>query len=83
MRGGLETGGRIDAEIFGEEQSRIVVSLEPARLGELQKLAARHQVSLKELGTVGGERFVIEGMIDLPLRDVAEAWRGGLKQALG
>jgi phosphoribosylformylglycinamidine synthase len=83
MRGKWAIEGRADSDLFGEEQSRIVVSLQPSRLEELRALAARHRVPLKELGDVGGDRFAIENVIDLPLDDVAEAWHGGLQRALG
>ncbi|MEE8469956.1 MAG: phosphoribosylformylglycinamidine synthase subunit PurL [Dehalococcoidia bacterium] len=83
FRGKWTIAGRVDTELFGEEQSRIVVSLEPARLGELQNLAARYQVPLRELGIVEGNRLVIGEVVDLPLDEVTEAWQGGLKKALG
>ena len=75
--------GRADSELFGEAQSRIVVSLKPGLLGDLKKLAAKHRVPLRELGTVGGSRFTIKGLVDLALDDVADAWRSGLQRAMG
>jgi len=83
IRGKWKITGRIDSELFGEEQSRIVVSLEPARLGELRNLAASHRVPLRELGTVGGNRFVIEDVVDLPLEEIVDGWRNGLQKAMG
>ncbi|MEE8373687.1 MAG: phosphoribosylformylglycinamidine synthase subunit PurL [Dehalococcoidia bacterium] len=82
VRAKLKMGERIDAGLFGEGQSRIVVSLDPSQLEEIRNLAARHQVPLAELGIVGGDRFVIEGLIDLPLAEVEKAWHGGLREAL-
>ena len=75
--------GRIDAELFGEAQSSIVVSLKPGLLGDLKKMAIEHRVPLKELGTVGGNRGALKGVVDLPLDDVADAWRNGLQRAMG
>ena len=83
IKGKWKIAGRIDTELFGEAQSRIVVSLKPARLGELQKLAAKHRIPLRELGSVGGKRFLIKGVIDLPLDDIVDAWRNGLEKAMG
>lgn len=82
VRATLKRGERIDAGLFGEGQSRIVVSLDPSQLEELRNLAATHQVPLTELGIVEGDRFVIEGLIDLPLAEVEKAWHGGLREAL-
>jgi phosphoribosylformylglycinamidine synthase II len=75
--------GRADSDLFGEAQSRIVVSLKPGLLGELRKLASGRRVPLKELGTVGGSRFTIKGVVDLTLGDVADAWKNGLQRAMG
>ena len=83
IRGKWKITGRIDSELFGEEQSRIVVSLEPARWGELRNLAASHRVPLRELGTVGGNRFLIEDVVDLPLEEIVDGWRNGLQKAMG
>ncbi len=83
IRGRWKITGRIDSELFGEEQSRIVVSLEPARWGELRNLAASHRVPLRELGTVGGNRFLIEDVVDLPLEEIVDGWRNGLQKAMG
>ena len=83
MRGGWEMTGRTDSELFGEEQSRVVVSVEPARLGELRDLAANHHVPLRELGAVGGDRFFIKNVIDLPLNEVTSAWKNSLGKAMG
>ena len=82
IRGKWEFQGKTDSELFGEQQSRIVVSAEPARVGELRNLATRHQVPLKELGTVGGNRFFIENAIDVPLDEVVSAWKNSLAQAM-
>ncbi len=82
LKGKWKIKGRIDSDLFGEAQSRIVVSLKPARLGELRKLAAMHKVPLRELGTVGGKRFLIKGVVDLSLDEVVDAWENGLKKAM-
>jgi phosphoribosylformylglycinamidine synthase len=83
IKGKWKIAGRIDSELFGEGQSRIVVSLEPVRLGELRNLAARHRVPLKELGVAGGDHFLIKDVVDLPLAEVTGAWKSGLEKAMG
>ena len=77
---------RPDALLFGESQSRILLSLKASDWPTLEKIAASHGVPLKRLGTVGGTRFRLRGptfAIDLPLTDVERAWRDGLASALG
>jgi phosphoribosylformylglycinamidine synthase len=74
--------GRLDAVLFGEAQSRIVVSVAPKSAWKLERLAARHQISATRLGKVGGKRLTLKGCIDLSLKQVGEAWRGGLEKLL-
>jgi phosphoribosylformylglycinamidine synthase II len=70
---------RLDAALFGEHQSRIVVSISGDSAAKLTKVARKWQVPLTLLGRVGGRRLVVEGYIDLPLAKVSKAWRDGLK----
>jgi phosphoribosylformylglycinamidine synthase len=47
-------------ELFGESPSRIVVSCRPRYAPALTLLARHHGLPVEALGTVGGERLVIE-----------------------
>jgi len=77
-----EVEGRLDAALFGEAQSRIIVSVVPKSARKLQKLAARYQIAATRLGTVGGKRLILKGYIDLSLKQVGEAWWNGLEKLL-
>ena len=90
LRGGLgfkgerwQFGGRLDATLFGEVQSRIVVSVKSENVRRLKEMATASRVPLTRLGVVGGTRFAVEGCIDLPLEQVESVWRGSLKKILG
>ena len=74
--------GRWDAVLFGEEPSRILVSVHPSKLADLRRLAAREDVPLLRLGRIGGERFRIGKLLNLPLNEVQHAWRSGLEALL-
>jgi len=78
----LRVSGRQDAALFGEGQSRIVISCPPGRRGEIEALAGRHGVPLTPLGRVGGERLVIGDLLSVPVADLARAYREGLPRAL-
>jgi phosphoribosylformylglycinamidine synthase len=80
--GGFPLEGRWDAAFFGEATSRIIVSLAATAVPQLQALAARLGVPLTNLGVVGGSGFTIGTWIDVSLSDIADAWNGGLEQAL-
>ncbi|MBI2303317.1 MAG: phosphoribosylformylglycinamidine synthase subunit PurL [Chloroflexi bacterium] len=75
---GLRVEGRVDAALFGEEQSRILVSLNPSHWPRLEALAKKERVPLVVLGAVGGDRLTLGQYLDLPLEAIAKAWRRGL-----
>ena len=81
FRGHFSVTGRWDAALFGEEQSRIVVSLAPEGLQELRQMCRAQGVGWTELGMVGGSSVKITGLIDLALTDLDDAWRHGLERA--
>ncbi|MDD5095728.1 MAG: phosphoribosylformylglycinamidine synthase subunit PurL [Dehalococcoidia bacterium] len=83
FEGDLKIGSRLDATLFGETQSRIVISAEAANLKKLHKLAAEQEIPLLKLGVAGGKRLSIKGIIDLPLEEAADAWNNGLQRAMG
>jgi phosphoribosylformylglycinamidine synthase len=67
MAGGLgfdiNTDGNIrkDAYLFGESQSRVVVSIKADQAKELQKYAAANGVKLSKIGTVTADSLTIDG----------------------
>jgi phosphoribosylformylglycinamidine synthase II len=82
FRGGWRIQGRIDAALFGELQSRVIVSVAPTRARELGERAAQEGIGLGKLGVVGGKRLIIEGVVDVPLEQMAMMWHNGLDWAL-
>ena len=64
--------------LFGESQSRFVISFAREALVRLHELAGRHSVPLRDLGSVGGERICVSGCIDVSLADVRQVHQGAL-----
>jgi phosphoribosylformylglycinamidine synthase len=79
---GLTVEARADAWLFGEAQSRIVVSVAANDAAALEALAGEHGVPAARLGVVGGDRLQIAGVVDVAVADVREAYEGGLAKAL-
>jgi phosphoribosylformylglycinamidine synthase II len=75
LRGLIEREAGI---LFGESQSRFLISFAREALVRLHELAGRHSVPLRGLGSVGGERVCVTGCIDVPLADVRRAHEGAL-----
>ena len=69
---------RGDALLFSESQSRIVVSLKEDNLGKLREVAARYNVPMEVIGTVGGTRFVIQPLLQLTVDELRTVWSTGL-----
>jgi phosphoribosylformylglycinamidine synthase len=59
----LQFSARNDFILFGEEQSRIILSLREAYLGTLTKICKHHRVPMSIIGHVGGKSLVINDLI--------------------
>ena len=58
-----DPGIRKDAFLFGESQSRIVVSVSPGKEGALKDALSSEGISFTRLGTVGGKDAVVDGEV--------------------
>jgi phosphoribosylformylglycinamidine synthase II len=73
---------RKDALLFGETQSRIILSCGEKSAAKIESLAKKHKVACQRIGKVGGKSLKIEGLIDLPLEKLNESWSRGLTRAI-
>lgn len=82
---------RRDALLFGESQSRIILSTRPTSVESILSRAAEAGVPAAQIGTVGGGRLVIEVepgkvndgcRIDLPIRQVSDCWVHAIEEQL-
>ena len=73
---------RGDAALFSESQSRIVVSLKEENLDRLKQIAARHNVPMQVIGSVGGTRFTIQPLIQVPVEELKSIWSNALAAKL-
>jgi phosphoribosylformylglycinamidine synthase len=76
-------GGRIDLALFGEGQSRIVLSCARERTTEVLARAAAAGVDALPLGEVGGSSLCWGSCLNLELDDLREAWGNGFERLLG
>jgi len=72
--------------LFGETQSRVLVSLPAANLDELRQIADSERVECTVLGKVGGNALRIEvdgvGAVDLLLQELEQAWRSSIRRVM-
>ena len=73
---------RGDALLFSESQSRILVSMQEKDLGQLQGIASRYAVPLQVIGAVGGSRFSIQPILQLPVDELQVIWSSALADRL-
>ena len=78
FKGALSIKGRLDAALFGEAQSRAIVSVSPGSARRLESLAFRLKLTVARIGTAGGEGLSLKGLIDLPVSGLHQAWWNGL-----
>ncbi|GAB3335922.1 phosphoribosylformylglycinamidine synthase subunit PurL [Larkinella ripae] len=75
-------GFRKDAFLFGESQSRVVVSVSPGKQAELEALLQKTAVSFRSLGTVLAENFVVDGETILSVAAAKDLYDNALSRKL-
>jgi phosphoribosylformylglycinamidine synthase len=82
-----QVGFRIDGvpdhlALFGEGPSRVVLSVPEPAVAEVRARADAAGVGWQDLGMAGGDRLVVEGLVDVPVADATAAWQAALPDAL-
>lgn len=68
-------GFRADSVLFGESQSRAIVSLSPDKLKAVEEVVKKNNVLFTVIGKVGGENIKINDIINLPIRELYKEWQ--------
>jgi phosphoribosylformylglycinamidine synthase II len=75
----LKSDLRPDALLFGETQSRILITISDKNLESVLSLAEKHNISAVVLGTTGGDMFKISvndmSIIEVPVIEAFKAWK--------
>jgi phosphoribosylformylglycinamidine synthase len=74
---------RPDFAMFSECQGAVLLSCPPGNREGLLSLAKRFRITMKPLGTVGGEHIEIDGVARVAACEMEKAWREGFAAALG
>ena len=74
-------GDRWDAAMFGESQSRILLSVLSENVGAVEALANASNVPMKVIGTVGGDSLTFGDSLSIPLVDADDSWKNGFMRA--
>ena len=73
---------RSDCLLFGETQSRVILSCDSKNENELIAFFKKQNVSCQNIGTTGGNRLTINDMISVDLKDLAEAFYNALPELM-
>jgi phosphoribosylformylglycinamidine synthase II len=73
---------RPDFLLFGESQSRIVISASKENTEALRDLARSKNVAIAQIGTVGGKHLRINRWIDAVVTDLEMAYREAIKDLM-
>ena len=75
--------GRWDAALFGEGQSRIIVTVNPASVADLANTCDTNNVPWTKLGIVSGANLTFGNLLSVPVSQLSEIHAEGLANALG
>lgn len=73
---------RWDAFLFGEAQSRILVSLPKEKITEMENVCLSMNLPYIQIGMVGGENIKIGDLIDLPVDLASDTWLNALQRVI-
>ncbi|MBU0982285.1 MAG: phosphoribosylformylglycinamidine synthase subunit PurL [candidate division Zixibacteria bacterium] len=73
---------RPDCLLFGETQSRVIVSCSVDNADSLKEQFTAAGIPVVQIGTVGGDRLKINDLIDVPLTDLSEAYYTALPRIM-
>ena len=73
---------RKDALLFGETQSRVLVSASPAQKEAVIRLAQSHGIPVYQIGIVGGDSIVIEDELQLTVLEALTLWRNAIPRRI-
>ncbi|MFJ9501034.1 phosphoribosylformylglycinamidine synthase subunit PurL [Brevibacillus centrosporus] len=83
----LESELRPDVLLFSESQSRILLSTSEGKAQALLALAAQHGVPVKQIGTTGGDKLVINvngtEAVNASIQEVKAAWKDAIPCLIG
>jgi len=68
--------------LFSESQSRCIVSINKNNLQNLKEITSKNSINLHLIGVVGGNRMIIENVLDLPVDKVYNQWDKAFEEKL-
>ncbi len=73
---------RADSLLFGETQSRAIISSPPKNRDRITQMAAGFGVPIRRIGTTGGDRLKINDFIDMPIEKLIKIYEGTIPRLM-
>lgn len=73
---------RKDALLFGESQSRIILSAKEKNVKKILRIAKKNKTPVSIIGKVGGSRLIINGLINQPVGALYKVWGTAIESRL-
>jgi len=73
---------RKDALLFGESQSRIVLSVKPKNAKKIIQIAKKNKAPVALIGKVGGSKFTINKLINVSVSELYKAWYNAIENQI-
>src|SRR5438309_5330680 len=69
--------------LFGEDQSRIIISLPERFLGEARLILESHNVPTLEIGRVASTELIIQDKVKMGVAEIASIYKGAIEEGMG
>jgi phosphoribosylformylglycinamidine synthase len=73
---------RTDALLFGESQSRIILSLKKKNVKKILQIAKKNKTPVAIIGEVGGNKLVINSLINASVNELYKAWHNAIEEQM-
>ncbi|MDP2209386.1 MAG: phosphoribosylformylglycinamidine synthase subunit PurL [Bacteroidota bacterium] len=78
----LENENRLDSLLFGEDQMRIVVTIQESNIDRIKEIVFKTKVDLRVIGKVKGSNLKINSEIDISVADLRNYYDNALTQII-
>jgi phosphoribosylformylglycinamidine synthase II len=74
--------GRVDGRLFGEAQSRVIVSCKPEMASRLEAEMKKQGVPVEKIGLVGGDSLVIDSGVEVSVQQAADLFFQAIEKVM-
>jgi phosphoribosylformylglycinamidine synthase len=78
----LDSDLRADSLLFGESQSRVIISAKSDNLKEIKAMAKKFDITINKIGTTGGCDLKINDVIELPISTLKYNYESAIPSAM-